>query len=69
MTKMEMAWYAREMRRRPLMISTSVGPERRHPSRRGGRARGGPRPTRKAQPTVSTREYDVNLFFDIFHTF
>ncbi|XP_077290896.1 bromodomain and WD repeat-containing protein isoform X2 [Arctopsyche grandis] len=56
LTQMEMSWYAREMRRRPLMISTSVGNanERKRPSRRG-RTRGGPR--RKAEP-VGQQEYD-----------
>lgn len=58
MTQSEMTWYTREMRRRPLMISTSVNNanERKRPSRRG-RARGAPR-SRK-QPEPEGQEYDV----------
>lgn len=62
LTQMEMSWYAREMRRRPLMISTCVGNanERKRPSRRG-RTRGGPR-SRKPEP-VGQQEYEAYILF------
>lgn len=65
MTQSEMTWYTREMRRRPLMISTSVSNpnERKRPSRRG-RARGAPR-SRK-QPEPEGQEYEVIIFFNLF---